>query len=129
VDELDVDVAYALEPQVAVAALYAFSPAASPEHYRFAVALRPFSMNEVVAAHYAITDAADRSVSGRVLYFDVLRAPPFVETSGRRVRVESSMRADARVRARERAASKPLRDAEELIARTARDRRWALGSA
>jgi hypothetical protein len=116
VDELEIDVAFALEPQAPVAALYAFSPDPSPEHYRFAVALQPFSMQEVVAAHRAITDAAGRGVGGRILYFDMRRPAPFVDKTGRRVRIEPSMRGDAIRRAQEREADRGLHDLEDLVA-------------
>jgi CheY-like chemotaxis protein len=114
--ELAVDVAYTLEPFAGVSAVYALEAAPQADAFRFGVELRPFSFDELAAAHCAVLEATDYEVTGRMLYFAPDLRPPFVDKAGQRVRIADGERFAARRRAQMRATdpSRAERRREEL---------------
>jgi hypothetical protein len=117
---LSVDIRYALAIRPAVAAVWALDvPSADQSAYHFAIELSPYSILELVAAHYAIVDGTDRDAFPSVLYFNAEFRPPFIDRFGHLVRIDDTERFAARRRAQIRAVERRL-DAERRAEDVAR---------
>ena len=99
--EDEVDVGYALEASPVVRGVYALqSPESAldhPEIHHFGVVLRPYTGESLASTHYALLQATNYEVTGRVLYAGAMGLPRVVE-EGRLIVVEPHERSAARAR-------------------------------
>jgi hypothetical protein len=99
--DLELDVAFALERFPFVVAVLAMDEVA--DGYRFAVSMRPYTMNDLVEAHYALLAVTNHDTTGRVLYVNADQPIPRVVALARPLRVPPMMREIIRARVDERA--------------------------
>jgi CheY-like chemotaxis protein len=116
---LDVDVLYALDRLPFVAQVLARDDATA-DAARFAVVLRPFTIRQLVEAHYTLLVATSHDVTERVLYVDADGYAPPMLARMRSLAASPAERDAARARAEERArdASWVQRLEEAAAART-----------
>jgi CheY-like chemotaxis protein len=117
--DLDVDVLCALERLPFVAEVLARDDVGA-DAVRFAVVLRPFTIRQLVEAHYALLVATSHDVTGRVLYVDADGYAPPMLARMRSLAASPTERDAAHGRAIERArdASWIARLEEAAVART-----------
>jgi hypothetical protein len=104
--EDEVDVGYALEASPVVRGVYALrSPDTAVDHpdaYHFGVVLRPYTGESLASTHFALLQATNHGVTGRVLYAGQVAlgavALPRVIEEGRLIVVEPHERGAARAR-------------------------------
>jgi CheY-like chemotaxis protein len=124
--EVEVDVAFALERLPAVVGVYALSPllsaelAAHPDAVIFAVALRPYTITNLVEAQYAVLAVTSYDTCGRMLYVNAEGALPTPMRRARLIKMGDVERKGAPARAAERAVdAQRLRRLEEAAGQRA----------